>query len=116
VLNDFETLVAEGEEVETQGCETEPGVFVFSSFKPQTYRKDDGTYGVEIEMKTMEMSVLGSFKEVVKRTKKVPDGYLLYMVFSSGHAIDMNIYARPDDLAPGMIKMKVQEMPMSVGH
>jgi hypothetical protein len=62
-ITEFETLVAEGETVITQGIEIEPGVFMFSDLTPRMKTGRNGSPAMFLEARTFQIDVAGENKE-----------------------------------------------------
>jgi hypothetical protein len=84
VIKDTALLVGDGETVVTEGYESSPGEFVFSSLKPTLKTLTDGSTVVELEAKGFKINVSGEvdaeFEEKSKRTMEVSSGGTVTMV------------------------------------
>ncbi|MBE2284530.1 MAG: hypothetical protein IAE77_13825 [Prosthecobacter sp.] len=115
LITNFDTLVAEGETVITQGYESEPGSFVFTKMTPSITRNERASAVVSVKLETVKMTMSGQqFKladvsvEMTGRTAGKPS-HNVYFPSSDNTTHELQIFAEPDEFVPNMLKMSVKE-------
>lgn len=95
----MEAVVKEGETIVTEGYETTPGVFIFTSLTPSiTY--DNGIPFVDIKVKTFKGTVTGATPSLFTLTAHVNPKYGREVFFETdGMMHSISIGAEPDPLS-----------------
>lgn len=109
-ISEFDTIVMDGETVLTQGYESAPGAFIFSTMTPEIAPQPDGSTKVRVRMNTVQFSVTGESKTIHNLDFTVaPDRSKNIFVLTEGQFHMLSLFAKPDASAPMAIRMRAVE-------
>ena len=120
VIGEAEVLVADGETVVTEGYESSPGEFVFSSLTPTVKTLADGTTGVGLEIKGFKVTVSGDvdadFEQKSSRIMEMKSGGAVTVTTMTDDGIyNLSATVNLDDLPLIRLQAKGAKMGPSPG-